>query len=40
MEDTRIKYPYSIDIDMRGQLWVDCDEDEGSDTNIHIVKLL
>jgi hypothetical protein len=31
MEDTGIKYPYSLDIDMRGQLWVDCDEDEGSD---------
>jgi hypothetical protein len=25
MEDTGIKYPISLDIDMRGQLWVGCD---------------
>ena len=24
MEDTGIKYPLSLDIDMRGQLWVGC----------------
>jgi hypothetical protein len=30
MEDTGIKYSYSLDIDMRGQLWVGCVEDEGS----------
>ena len=24
MEDTGIKYPISLDIDMRGQLWVGC----------------
>jgi hypothetical protein len=35
MEDTGIKYPYSLDIDMRGQLWVGCVEDEGSDAKIH-----
>jgi hypothetical protein len=29
MENTGIKYPLSLDIDMRGQLWVGCDEDEG-----------
>ena len=40
MEDTGIKYPISLDIDMRGQLWVGCDEDEGSDATIHKVKLL
>jgi hypothetical protein len=26
---------YSLDIDMRGQLWVGCVEDEGSDAKIH-----
>ena len=40
MEDTGIKYPISLDIDMRGQLWVGCIEDEGSDATIHKVKLL
>jgi sugar lactone lactonase YvrE len=40
MEDTGIKYPLSLDIDMRGQLWVGCLEDEGSDATIHKVKLL
>jgi hypothetical protein len=40
MEDTGIKYPLSLDIDMRGQLWVGCIEDEGSDATIHKVKLL
>jgi hypothetical protein len=42
MEDTGIEYPYSLDIDMRGQLWVGCDEDEdeASNAKIHIVKLL
>jgi hypothetical protein len=38
MEDTGIKCPISLDIDMRGQLWVGCDEDEGSDATIHKVK--
>ena len=37
MEDTGIKYPLSLDIDMRGQLWVGC---VGSDAKIHKVKLL
>ena len=42
MEDTGIKCPISLDIDMRGQLWVGCaeEEDEGSDATIHKVKLL
>jgi hypothetical protein len=35
MDDTEIKYPYSLDIDMRGQLWMGCVEDEGSYTKIH-----
>ena len=40
MEDMGIQYPLSLDIDMRGQLWVGCHEDKGSDANIHIIKLL
>jgi len=40
MEDMGIQYPLSLDIDMRGQLWVGCDEDKGSDAKIHIIKLL
>ena len=41
MEDTEIEYPFSLDIDMRGQLWVGCVEgSEGSNAKIHIVKLL
>ena len=40
MEDTGIEYPLSLDIDMRGQLWVGCIEDEESDATIHKVKLL
>ena len=41
MENTGIKYPLSLDIDMRGQLWVGCVEgSEGSNAKIHIVKLL
>jgi hypothetical protein len=35
-----IKYPISLDIDMRGQLWVGCAEDKGPDAKIHIIKLL
>jgi hypothetical protein len=35
MEDTGIKYPFSLDIDMRGQLWVGCYEDEGSKVNYY-----
>jgi sugar lactone lactonase YvrE len=38
MEDTGIKYPYSLDIDMRGQLWVGCVKQSGA--TIHKVKLL
>jgi hypothetical protein len=38
MEDTGIKYPVSLDIDMRGQLWVGCCKQSGA--TIHKVKLL
>jgi hypothetical protein len=38
MEDTGIKYPLSLDIDMRGQLWVGCYKESGA--TIHKVKLL
>ena len=38
MEDTGIKYPISLDIDMRGQLWVGCNKQSGA--TIHKVKLL
>ena len=38
MEDTGIKYPVSLDIDMRGQLWVGCVKQSGA--TIHKVKLL
>ena len=38
MEDTGIKYPISLDIDMRGQLWVGCYKQSGA--TIHKVKLL
>ena len=41
MEDTGIKYPLSLDIDMRGQLWVGCDTGgKQSGATIHKVKLL
>jgi hypothetical protein len=40
MEDTGIKYPYSLNIDMRGQLWVGCYTDEESGAKIHKVNLL
>ena len=41
MRDFGIQYPFSLDIDMRGQLWVGCVEgSEGSNAKIHIVKLL
>ena len=40
MEDTGIKYPISLDIDMRGQLWVGCVEDEGSDAKIHDISVV
>ena len=40
MEDTGIKYPVSLDIDMRGQLWVGCLTGEQSGATIHKVKLL
>jgi hypothetical protein len=41
MEDTGIKYPLSLDIDMRGQLWVGCDIGvKQSRATIHKVKLL
>jgi ligand-binding sensor domain-containing protein len=39
MEDTGIKYPISLDIDMRGQLWVGCDTGKQSEATIHKVKL-
>ena len=39
MDDTGIKYRYSLDIDMRGHLWVGCVEDEWSDAK-NTVKLL
>jgi hypothetical protein len=38
MEDTGIKCPVSLDIDMRGQLWVACYKQSGA--TIHKVKLL
>ena len=38
MRDTGIKYPLSLDIDMRGQLWVGCYKQSGP--KIHKVKLL
>ena len=41
MEDTGIKYPLSLDIDMRGQLWVSCGTgDKQSGAKIHILNLL
>jgi sugar lactone lactonase YvrE len=40
MEDTGIKYPLSLDIDMRGQLWVGCIEDEGSDATSFMNQVL
>ena len=41
MEDTGIKYPISLDIDMRGQLWVGCGTGgKQSGATIHKVKLL
>jgi hypothetical protein len=41
MEDTGIKYPLSLDIDRRGQLWVGCDTDgKQSGAKIHMVNLL
>ena len=40
MEDTGIKYPLSLDIDMRGQLWVGCGTGKKSGATIHKVKLL
>ena len=40
MEDTGIKYPVSLDIDMRGQLWVGCHSGKQSGATIHKVKLL
>jgi hypothetical protein len=41
MEDTGIKYPISLDIDTRGQLWVGCGTGgKHSGATIHKVKLL
>ena len=40
MEDTGIKYPLSLDIDMGRQLWVGCYTGEQSGATIHKVKLL
>jgi hypothetical protein len=36
MEDTGIKYPLSLDIDMRGQLWVGCNTSKQSGATIII----
>jgi hypothetical protein len=38
MEDTGIKYPFSLDIDMKGQLWVGCYKQSGA--TIHKVNHL
>jgi hypothetical protein len=38
MEDTGIEYPLSLDIDMRGQLWVGCGKESGA--TIHKVNIL
>ena len=41
MEDTGIKYPVSLDIDRRGQLWMGCGTGgKQSGAKIHLVKLL
>ena len=40
MEDTEIEYPFSLDIDMRGQLWVGCVESKQSGAKIHKVNIL
>jgi sugar lactone lactonase YvrE len=41
MEDTGIKYPFSLAFDMRGQLWVGCDRGcNQSRAKIHKVNLL
>ena len=42
MEDMGIKYPVSLDFDMRGQLWVGCGTggDKQSRAKIHMVNLL
>jgi hypothetical protein len=40
MEDTGIKYPFSLDIDMRGQLWVGCYSSKQSGAKIHKVNIL
>jgi hypothetical protein len=40
MEDTGIKYPFSLDIDMRGQLWVGCYTNKQSGAKIHKVNIL
>jgi hypothetical protein len=41
MEDIGIKYPLSLDFDMRGQLWVGCGTGgKQSGAKIHILNLL
>ena len=41
MEDMGIKYPFSLDFDMRGQLWVGCyTGGKQSGAKIHILNLL
>jgi hypothetical protein len=41
MKDMGIKYPFSLEFDMRGQLWVGCNTDgKQSGTKIHKVNLL
>ena len=40
MKDMGIKYPFSLDIDRRGQLWVGCHADAKQMAQIHMVNLL
>jgi hypothetical protein len=40
MEDTGIKYPVSLDIDMRGQLWVGCYTSKQSGAKIHKLNIV
>ena len=40
MKDMGIKYPFSLDIDRRGQLWVGCHADGKQMAKIHMVNLL
>ena len=40
MKDMGIQYPFSVDIDRRGQLWVGCHADGKQMAKIHMVNLL